>query len=674
MPHIAHKGVTLDRPEVHEDWLAATATANTYTAKAVRGMEAFKVRIGPGLAPESGTAQWNPLSREIEIAAQVMLPGVRPEAVDFMDELFRERYPLAVGALVHETSHALFSQTTPYQMDVLQDSLIASGHMDKDAKLTRVHVDVLVALEEHTCEWKMWRRQPGLQRYLPAIVFDLLGRDFKIGDDAYGAGGMVALLLARADAGTLGARTVKPFRDEIAKILTEDQITTLLGLAEEYRNLDQMLADHYPAHEQAASIAAMRSIAVRWLETLGIDPEATPEAGGITIMIDLDGEESDESGDGDGEEDGDGGSGSASDGSEDGEEDGDGSQAAKDGKGGEEGRDKARKFSVSMRDMVAEAKHIEWIRHVGKVGDVKAKRELERRAIEAERKRVGAKAAGKAFPSHGYTETERMGASSVTWLDPTAKERAAATLLAKELERIVATEPVITETKMNRPGKRVLGRGIVQRKAQAMQGRVPTADYWKGRHRAMPDVPPITIGVMMDISGSMRAAAHPLASTSFVIANAVERLGGKFAVVAFGSGATGLVAPGQRLQHKPFISPHDGTEAFREGFNALDAKLDLVNGEGAKILVMLSDGVFVSSRDAEYADQIIGNVLPKNGAITVHIDVDGNSARYDGHGYNVRHNNPDPIVNTEGMEPLAVAKMVGTVIKQRVAAQVAARR
>jgi hypothetical protein len=674
MPHIALTPRAGRRPEVPEAWLGATASANDYTGKrtSIRG---FKVRLAPGLAPESQTAQWDPRSREIEIDANVMLPSVSPEAVDFNDVIFRERHPLVVGALLHETSHAAYSTWTPFSLDQTIKSLRADGWLGDDDKFTRPMLDVLVALEEHTCEWKLAEASVGVKKYLPAIVFDLLAREFKIGDSAYSASIVLALILARHDAGTLGKGDVKPFRDAVATLLDDEQIEALLGLAREYREHEQTSSDDYPAEARVEAVRTMRSIATRWLDVLGIDPEADEDDERIILALPIPGtagdpDEGDGTGKGEGKgETGDEGKAAGGDGSDDGAEGDPTKGGSSDVDKDAEVDDTEGPFVVLVNDAAAEAKGVEWIKASERLGDAKVKRELEERAAESERKRTTEGEREKAYRAvHGYTDT-KFGdyATRLHWIDPTPAERAAATSLGRELQRIVATEPIITETKMNRPGKRVLGRGMVARRAQEAQGRIATADYWKGRHRAMPDTPPVTVGVLMDVSGSMSAAADPLASASYILANAVAGIDGRYAAVAFGGEATGIVRPGQHISKKPFIYPHDGTEAFKAGFLALDGALDLVAGEGVRILVMLSDGVFVNGRDAEYANLTLGRVLPKAGVVALHLDVDGSCDRYMRSSYDVRHGNPRPIVDVAGKSPLDVARIIGRTVREEVA-------
>jgi hypothetical protein len=102
----------LARPQIADAWMPVTARFNDYAGRVARermGLHGIKVRVGPGLAPESRTAQYSPITREIEIDSNVMLPGADPASVDPMDEEFRARHHLAMGAFLHELSHAVFT-------------------------------------------------------------------------------------------------------------------------------------------------------------------------------------------------------------------------------------------------------------------------------------------------------------------------------------------------------------------------------------------------------------------------------------------------------------------------------------------------------------------------------------------------------------------------------------
>jgi hypothetical protein len=99
---------------------------------------------------------------------------------------------------------------------------------------------------------------------------------------------------------------------------------------------------------------------------------------------------------------------------------------------------------------------------------------------------------------------------------------------------------------------------------------------------------------MVDISGSMNAAMEPMAITAYVLSEAVRRVQGRTAMVYYGDSVFPTLKPGQHLDGVKIYGAYDSYEAFDTGFRALDGALSLLNGEGAKLLVIVSDGHYKS--------------------------------------------------------------------------------
>jgi hypothetical protein len=94
---------------------------------------------------------------------------------------------------------------------------------------------------------------------------------------------------------------------------------------------------------------------------------------------------------------------------------------------------------------------------------------------------------------------------------------------------------------------------------------------------------------MVDISGSMSSAMEPMAVTAWVMSEAVRRVQGRAAMVYYGTGVFPTLKPGQHLSEVTVYSAPDGTERFEKAFKALDGSLNLLNGVGARLLVIVSD-------------------------------------------------------------------------------------
>jgi hypothetical protein len=97
---------------------------------------------------------------------------------------------------------------------------------------------------------------------------------------------------------------------------------------------------------------------------------------------------------------------------------------------------------------------------------------------------------------------------------------------------------------------------------------------------------------MVDISGSMASAMEPMAATAWAMSEAVRRVQGKCAMVYYGQDVFPTLKPGQHLDQVTVYTAPDGTEKFDKAFKALDGSLNLLNGTGARLLVIVSDGCY----------------------------------------------------------------------------------
>ncbi len=612
MVHVFKDGIP--HREVPDAWLPAAAALNDYVSR-VAGMPYLATKIGPGMAAEAGTAQYVPSIAEVHISSDVLAPGMAPDECKPADELFRSRFPLLIGGLLHETFHARYSRWVPRDLT----------RNEAEGRFKGRKNDVLVALEESRIEKRGVRRYTTAQQYLPAIVFDLLSREFTGGDDPYSASILLSLILGRAEAGIIGKRDAKPFRDLIEVHLSAEQIEAFLGLVNEYHALPFRKGEDLPLDE-------MESIANRWLEVLGDDPAEEGEKAPSVLLIHSEG-------DGEGE----GGSGD-SEGAE-GSEDGDMAKAA--------------------REAAAEAKHDKAMDAADKAKRIMDRREAEARHADAERREEADKVAERVFNQKGIGKDGHIAGSRsrLKPRDPSAAERAAATLFAAALSKVRHFEPARTKVKTRMPGKRLNGRGAVARRVEEAQGRVPTAPQWINTKRAMTDEPPLKIGVAVDVSGSMNALAEPLALTAFIVGNGVEKAGGEYAQVVFGNTATGVVKAGRKVTKVPFVRPMDGMEAIKPAVLALDSELDLIDGEGIRILIVASDGCFVSDDQQRWADVMFPKMVEK-GVILLHPDFEGGDlgAGYY-NAYNPRHNNPiPPVVMPTHATPQEQARFLGNEI------------
>ena len=175
---------------------------------------------------------------------------------------------------------------------------------------------------------------------------------------------------------------------------------------------------------------------------------------------------------------------------------------------------------------------------------------------------------------------------------PTGPERAAAVKVAAMLERAKYRERDAVEVASILPPGKLNTRAAVQAAALKAKGSLAKTEPWKKTVRKHTEDPTLTVGVMVDISGSMSSAMQPMAVTAWVMSEAVRRVQGRAAMVYYGTDVFPTLKPGQHLPEVNVYTAPDGTEKFNKAFKALDGSLNLLHGRGARLLVVVSDGCY----------------------------------------------------------------------------------
>lgn len=175
---------------------------------------------------------------------------------------------------------------------------------------------------------------------------------------------------------------------------------------------------------------------------------------------------------------------------------------------------------------------------------------------------------------------------------PSTPERQAAVSLSRALEKAQYRDRVRVESRSKLPPGRLRTRSLIQGIAQQSRGLSPDIEPWDRVQRRHVDNPPLTIGVMVDISGSMGDAMEPMASTAWVLSEAVRRVHGRVAMVYYGQDVFATLKPGQHLENVNVYTAPDSTEEFDKAYLALDGGLGLTDGTGARLLVIVSDGQY----------------------------------------------------------------------------------
>jgi len=207
---------------------------------------------------------------------------------------------------------------------------------------------------------------------------------------------------------------------------------------------------------------------------------------------------------------------------------------------------------------------------------------------------------------------------------PNGKERSSAVKIAKALERAKYRERGTTEVGSIVPPGKLNMRKVIEAKALESRGVYSQPTAFSKKVRKHTDEPTLSVGVMVDISGSMSSAMNPMASTAWIMSEAVRRVQGRCAMVYYGSDVFPTLKAGQRLKEVNVYSAPDGTEKFDKAFRALDGALNLLNGEGARLLVVVSDGHY-THEETENAKAWVAR-CSKNGVAVLWLPIGDNGS------------------------------------------------
>ena len=118
------------------------------------------------------------------------------------------------------------------------------------------------------------------------------------------------------------------------------------------------------------------------------------------------------------------------------------------------------------------------------------------------------------------------------------------------------------------------------RQSQQVDGAVPT--------------PPLRLGIVCDVSGSMHHLAPAVASTAWILAHAAHHTTtpADTATVIFGHHVRPITRSGTAPAHVAEFTANDNYEDIPTVIDALDGALGLSRPGAARLLVIISDGLF----------------------------------------------------------------------------------
>ncbi|OLZ59527.1 VWA domain-containing protein [Amycolatopsis keratiniphila] len=394
-----------------------------------------------------------------------------------------------------------------------------------------------ILLEESRIEAAHLRRRPQDRYWLRGSATKLILADTRANDPAAAptmtkqdAAQSAALLLARVDGGVLNGREVARVERVVRGILGDD---TLAKLRTIWR------AAHRAADDNAT---AMIELGRRWCEALGDDPDQPPPERGA-----------------------------ADPGAQPGNGNGTPSPLAQAITAAAIAIVNSAAADPAPTDPVTEA--------------------MEARAAEDAARTSAASAANKAFGGG----TSPNAAHITGTRPPTTAERTAARQLARALTTAGVRDRTTTTTTSAIPPGRLRVRGAMTAAAQRAAGAIPTAEPFTRTTRKTVPAPPLRLGIACDVTGSMKAYRKPVASAAWILAHAAHHtdVPATTATVTFGSGRiTPVTHPGTTPARVTEFTTGYGGHAIDDATEALDGALELSRPNAARLLVIISDGIF----------------------------------------------------------------------------------
>lgn len=234
--------------------------------------------------------------------------------------------------------------------------------------------------------------------------------------------------------------------------------------------------------------------------------------------------------------------------------------------------------------------------------------------------------------------------------DATPQERSASVIISRLLEKAKYRERDEMIIASATPPGKLRMKSIIQDKALRARGVYKTETPFRKKVRKHTDEPTLSVGIMVDISGSMGMAMKPMATTAWVMSEATRRIQGKCAMVYYGNDVFPTLKVGQKLEKVNVYTAEDGTEKFYKAFQAVDGALNLLHGNGARLLVIVSDGEYTHD-ETRLAKEIIKK-CEKAGVGVLWLPFDnGFRAREIGQGY--------AKVVSEVYDPVQASEVIG---------------
>jgi hypothetical protein len=444
----------------------------------------------------------------------------------------------ATGVIYHEALHARYSEWDIEALALMPDEVFSVFQVLDEARIERYGV---ITMPEN----QPLLRASAMNLALGELDDESVAKLSNVRQIAF----VCALAMARVDAGVLKLSDVRATYDKVIEVIGQELFDKLRTIWIEFQKLP------------TSQVQRGRELAEKWLELLNeADPEPVKPEGGCEFPI---GE-----GEGEGE--------------------------PEKGKGKGKGRILKEIKDAMNEDADNSATDVEKNLQ-DQQGKEEQQKELKERGSKSERQAKAKKEASKVFSNSSGGGTGTSHSTLQEQRSPKGNERASAVRLAQMLDKAKYRERSITEVKSVLPQGRLKTRIAIQNSAMKAKGVHSELPAWRHTKRKHTDDPTLSIGVMVDISGSMSSAMESMATTAWVLSEAGRRVQARTAMVYFGQDVFSTLKVGQKLEQVSVWSAPDGTEVFGRAFDALDGHLNLVYGEGVKLLVIVSDGHYTGT-------------------------------------------------------------------------------
>jgi hypothetical protein len=449
--------------------------------------------------------------------------------------------PAMVGDLTDRKQQYDFPKATGAIMHEAFHAKFSQWDLEKAYKaLAKDEHEALVLLEESRIEAQGLREMPDALVFLRACAMDIVISDskekFASSSNTKSAAFLVATVHARVDAGVLDPYEVSDLMDLVSDYLSVNVVMKLREIARKAQ-----------AHTLHSNAEPLYELAKEWAKLVR---EVAEEKG----------------------------------------------DTPENQEGGEGGEGASSEFIKEMMEALEEAGVRVSIANSDELADQQTdeewKEEVKSKQDSAKEQNDNKEIASQVFAKNTSESGGKTSSRLTETRKPTAQERIAAVTVAQQLEKAKYRERDQMEITSVTPPGRLRTRALVQGAALKERGVRQQTEAWRRTVRKHTDDPTLTVGVMVDISGSMGSAMQPMATTAWVMSEATRRVQGKCAMVYYGADVFPTLKAGQHLEDVKVYSASDHTEKFDRAFRALDGSLNLLNGSGARLLVIVSDGQY----------------------------------------------------------------------------------